>query len=77
MGLSFHFGRNQANGVIAFRLVGGEYEVEAVNFTGKANYEFRLYAPSKNGPTVGAGEKTLTRLMEALSAAVPACRNVG
>jgi hypothetical protein len=74
--LSFHVGHNQANDVIAFRLIGGKYEVEAVNFTGDANYDFRLYVPSKNGPTVEAGEKTLTRLTEAVSAAGPACRNV-
>lgn len=39
-GLSFHFGHDQANDVIAFRLIGGEYEVEAVNLTGKANMSF-------------------------------------
>lgn len=75
-GLSFHFGHNQANDVNAFRLIDGKYEVEAVNWTGKANYEFRLYVPSKNGPTVGAGERTLTHLTEVLSAAAPTCRNI-
>jgi hypothetical protein len=75
-GLSFHFGHNKAIDVIAFRLIGRGYEVEAINFTGKADYEFRLYVPSKNSPTVRAGEETLTRLTEAVAAATPACRNV-
>lgn len=75
-GLSFHFGHNQADDVIAFRLIGGKYEVEAVNWAGKENYEFRLYVPSKNGPTIGAGERTLTRLTDALSASALTCRDV-
>lgn len=73
--LSFHFGHSQANNVIAFRLIAGEYEVEAINWTGNAIYEFRLYVPSKDSLTVGAGERTLKRLTEALSAAAPTCRN--
>ncbi|SOB78685.1 hypothetical protein SAMN06297144_0162 [Sphingomonas guangdongensis] len=74
--MNFHFGHNQANDVIAFRLISGKFEVEAINWTGKANYEFRLYVASKNGSTVVAGERMLTRLTEALSAAAPTCRNV-
>lgn len=73
-GLSFHFGHNQANDVIAFRLISTEYEMEAINWTGKADYEFRLYVPSKDDQTIAVAKSALARLNKAVSAENDACR---
>lgn len=74
MNLSFHFGHNQATDVIAFRLRNSNYEIEAVNFEGKGNFELRLYVSSREYLDMSADEKVLTRLKEAVAAAGPACR---
>ena len=47
-GLRFHYGHNQMNDIIAFRLIGDNYEIEAVNLTGTAVYDLRLYDRSKD-----------------------------
>ena len=73
-GASFHFGHNQANDVMAFRIIGTRYEVEAVNWAGKAVYEFRLYVPSRDRSTIGAARKALMLLIQAVSTGNPACR---
>lgn len=72
-GLSFHFAHNQANDIIVFRLIGTEYEIEAVNWTGAADYEFRLYVSSKNDHAIAVAKSALERLNEAVSAENDAC----
>lgn len=72
-GLSFHFGHNQATDVISFRLIGTEFEVDAINWTGKSDYELSLYVPSKKDQTIAVAKSALARLNKAVSAENDAC----
>jgi hypothetical protein len=47
-GLSFHYAHNKMDDIIAFRLIADNYEITAVNFTGKAIYDLRLYDRSED-----------------------------
>jgi hypothetical protein len=72
-GASFHFSHNQANDVIAFRMIGTKYEVEVVNWSGQADYEFRLYVPTSDNSAIRAAKKVFELLIQAASAGNPAC----
>lgn len=65
-GLSFHYGHNQMNDIISFRLIGRGYEIEAANFTGTATYDFRLYDRSKDDVARLSAKRVFSTLIEDL-----------
>lgn len=73
-GLSFHYGHNQTNDIVAFRLIGNHYEIEAVNFTGTAEYDVRLYDRSKDSAARLSAKQRFVALTGDLKRSDPSCR---
>ncbi|MFL0419591.1 hypothetical protein ACH0CP_18205 [Sphingomonas sp. 179-I 2A4 NHS] len=74
-GLSFHYGHNQTNDIVSFRLIGNDYEIEAVNFTGTSKYDIRLYARSKDSAAQFSAKQRFVALTGDLKRSDPSCRN--